>query len=81
MGPSFCGPGGILILSTPNREGCSPARNRATMPVHHEHVREMSLRRAAEEVRTERRLQACSEGHRHLPRVPDQLVAAAGARG
>lgn len=36
-------PGGTLILTTPNRERLLARANRAVMPVHPEHVRELSL--------------------------------------
>lgn len=39
-------PGGTLILTTPNRERLLARANRETMPVHPEHVREMSLPQA-----------------------------------
>lgn len=39
-------PGGVLIVSTPNRERLLARANRREMPVHHEHVREMSLSEA-----------------------------------
>ena len=36
-------PGGILILSTPNRDRLLARTNRAVMPVHPEHISEMNL--------------------------------------
>jgi len=36
-------PGGLLILSTPNRNRLLARANRKDIPVHHEHVNEMSL--------------------------------------
>jgi SAM-dependent methyltransferase len=39
-------PGGTLIITTPNRERLLARANRAAMPVHPEHVREMSLPQA-----------------------------------
>lgn len=39
-------PGGTLILTTPNRERLLARANRKVMPVHPEHVREMSLPQA-----------------------------------
>jgi SAM-dependent methyltransferase len=39
-------PGGTLILTTPNRERLLARANRAEMPVHPEHVRELSLPQA-----------------------------------
>jgi SAM-dependent methyltransferase len=36
-------PGGIVILSTPNRERLLARANRRPIPVHHEHINELSL--------------------------------------
>ena len=36
-------PGGTMVLSTPNRDRLLARANHAAMPVHHEHIHEMSL--------------------------------------
>lgn len=39
-------PGGVLVLSTPNRDRLLARANHEAMPVHHEHIREMNLAEA-----------------------------------